>query len=35
MANRPIATDSPDLARIRHRFDGQVLLPDEDGVASC
>jgi FAD/FMN-containing dehydrogenase len=31
MANRPIATDSPDLARLRHRFEGQVLLPDEDG----
>jgi len=31
MANRSIATDSPDLARLRHRFEGQVLLPDEDG----
>jgi len=31
MGNRPIATDSPDLARLRHRFEGQVLLPDEDG----
>ena len=31
MANRPIATDSLDLARLRHRFEGQVLLPDEDG----
>jgi FAD/FMN-containing dehydrogenase len=31
MANRSIATDSPDLARLRHRFEGQVLLPDDDG----
>jgi FAD/FMN-containing dehydrogenase len=31
MANRSIAADSPDLARLRHRFAGQVLLPDEDG----
>jgi len=31
MANRSIATDSPDLARLRHRFQGQVLLPGEDG----
>jgi FAD/FMN-containing dehydrogenase len=31
MADRPIATDSPDLARLRHRLQGQVLLPDEDG----
>src|SRR6266540_2246200 len=31
MANRSIATDSPDLARLRHRFEGQVLLPGEDG----
>jgi len=31
MGNRPIATDSPDLARLRHRLEGQVLLPDEDG----
>jgi FAD/FMN-containing dehydrogenase len=29
MANHPIA--SPDLARLRRRFTGQVLLPDEDG----
>ena len=26
-----IATGSPDLARLRHRFDGQVLLPAEPG----
>jgi FAD/FMN-containing dehydrogenase len=31
MANRSIAADSHDLARLRHRFAGQVLLPDEDG----
>jgi FAD/FMN-containing dehydrogenase len=31
MVNRSIATDSPDLARLRHRLQGQVLLPDEDG----
>jgi FAD/FMN-containing dehydrogenase len=31
MANRSIAADSRDLARLRHRFAGQVLLPDEDG----
>jgi len=31
MANRSIATDSPDLARLRRRFEGQVLLPGEDG----
>ena len=31
MADRPIATDSPDLARLRHRLLGQVLLPDHDG----
>ena len=29
--NRSIATDSPDLARLRRGFDGQVLLPDEPG----
>jgi hypothetical protein len=26
-----IATGSPDLARLRHRFGGQVLLPAEPG----
>jgi FAD/FMN-containing dehydrogenase len=31
MANRSIAADSPDLARLRHRFEGQVLLPGQDG----
>ena len=31
MANRSMATDSQDLARLRHRFQGRVLLPDEDG----
>jgi FAD/FMN-containing dehydrogenase len=31
MVNRSIATGSPDLARLRHRLDGQVLLPDEPG----
>ena len=31
MANRSIAAGSRDLARLRHRFRGQVLLPDEDG----
>src|SRR5262245_18098384 len=31
MVNRSIATGSQDLARLRHRFDGQVLLPDEPG----
>jgi FAD/FMN-containing dehydrogenase len=31
MTNRSIAISSPDLARLRHRFAGQVLLPDEDG----
>src|SRR6266545_7982012 len=31
MANRSIAADSPDLARLRYRFEGQVLLPGEDG----
>ena len=31
MANRPIASDSPDLARLRRRLAGQVLLPDEGG----
>jgi FAD/FMN-containing dehydrogenase len=31
MPNRTIAADSPDLARLRHRLGGQVLLPGEDG----
>jgi FAD/FMN-containing dehydrogenase len=31
MVGRSIATDSPDLARLRHGFQGQVLLPDQDG----
>jgi FAD/FMN-containing dehydrogenase len=31
MANRFAAAGSRDLARLRHRFQGQVLLPDEDG----
>jgi len=31
MTNRSIAISSPDLARLRHRFEGQVPLPDEDG----
>jgi FAD/FMN-containing dehydrogenase len=31
LVHRSIATGSPDLARLRHRFDGQVLLPDEPG----
>jgi FAD/FMN-containing dehydrogenase len=31
MADRSIAAHSPDLARLRHRLQGQVLLPDEDG----
>jgi FAD/FMN-containing dehydrogenase len=31
MADRSIAADSRDLARLRHRFQGQVLLPDQDG----
>ncbi len=31
MANRSTATDSPDLARLRHRFEGQGLLPGQDG----
>jgi FAD/FMN-containing dehydrogenase len=31
MVTRSIATDSPDLARLRRRFDGQVLLPGEPG----
>jgi FAD/FMN-containing dehydrogenase len=31
MANRSMATGSQDLARLRHRFQGRVLLPDEDG----
>jgi FAD/FMN-containing dehydrogenase len=31
IANRPIAADSRDLARLRQRFDGQVLLADEPG----
>jgi FAD/FMN-containing dehydrogenase len=32
MAERPIDTlDGTKVARLRHRFDGQVLLPDEPG----
>jgi FAD/FMN-containing dehydrogenase len=31
MADRSIAAGSRDLARLRHRLQGQVLLPDEDG----
>jgi hypothetical protein len=31
MANRSVAADSPDLARLRRRFGGQVLLPAEPG----
>jgi FAD/FMN-containing dehydrogenase len=31
MVNRSIATGSPDLARLRRGFQGQVVLPDEDG----
>jgi hypothetical protein len=31
MANRSIAAGSRDLALLRHRFQGPVLLPDEDG----
>jgi FAD/FMN-containing dehydrogenase len=31
MADRPIAADGPDLARLRHRLQGQLLLPDDDG----
>jgi FAD/FMN-containing dehydrogenase len=31
MADRPIVTDGPDLARLRHRLQGQLLLPDDDG----
>jgi hypothetical protein len=31
MADRSIAAGSRDLARLRHRFQGQVLLPDEPG----
>jgi FAD binding domain/Berberine and berberine like len=31
MAHRSIASGSSDLARLRRRFDGQVLLPDEPG----
>jgi FAD/FMN-containing dehydrogenase len=31
MASRSVAAGSRDLARLRHRFQGQVLLPDEDG----
>jgi FAD/FMN-containing dehydrogenase len=31
MVNRSIAAGSRDLARLRHRLQGQVLLPDEDG----
>jgi FAD/FMN-containing dehydrogenase len=31
MVNRSIATGSPDLARLRRGFEGQLLLPDEPG----
>jgi FAD/FMN-containing dehydrogenase len=31
MTDRTIAADSSDLARLRRRFQGQVLLPDQDG----
>lgn len=31
MVNLSLAADSPDLARLRRRFDGQVLLPGEPG----
>jgi FAD/FMN-containing dehydrogenase len=31
MADRPLGTDSPDLARLRRQLAGQVLLPGEDG----
>jgi FAD/FMN-containing dehydrogenase len=31
MADRPIAADGPDLARLRHRLQRQLLLPDDDG----
>jgi len=31
MTNRSMATDSQDLARLRRRFQGRILLPDEDG----
>jgi FAD/FMN-containing dehydrogenase len=31
MINRSIATDTPDLARLRHRFQRQILLPDQPG----
>jgi FAD/FMN-containing dehydrogenase len=31
MAYRSIATGRRDLARLRHGFDGQVLLPGEPG----
>ena len=31
MTDRSIAAASRDLARLRHRFQGQVLLPDGDG----
>jgi FAD/FMN-containing dehydrogenase len=31
MANRSMATDSQDLARLRRRLSGQVLLPEEPG----
>jgi FAD/FMN-containing dehydrogenase len=31
MVDRSIASGSADLARLRHGFDGQVLLPDEPG----
>jgi hypothetical protein len=31
MVSRSIAAASRDLARLRRRFDGQVLLPGEPG----
>ena len=31
MAKRSIATDSRDVARLRRRFQGQILLPEEGG----
>ena len=31
MVKRSIATDSRDVARLRHQFQGQILLPDEGG----
>jgi FAD/FMN-containing dehydrogenase len=31
MRNRPTGADGPELARLRRRFQGQVLLPGEDG----